>query len=582
MWTWLGGAIAATAGHAFSYHRRHQSLGVWPAVIALMLVGLALFMRSEILAALDGNWLPLAHYLLLVQAISRFDLRTRGGLYAGFALSGIVLFFASQQAFDLSFGIFLLGYAALLMGFLARATLEDAFSNTTGTPAYKTGRQLGFWSGTAVAVLMFSVAAFLLLPRGESNATGYQQVSALPITAGADLLPDQGVCGGPSDAGPTESVLGDGQRDSGNQALQSTDSDLGSSPDSGKAVGPPVGQKELTAPGSISTTEGEGVVMRVRSPVASYWRGQVYDRFDGNTWQPDTGRGGHRDPGQVPRRARRYAQTFFVERVNPGTTYLGYRGVEVVFPHNSAYAASLGTGFSYRVVSVAPELDPVALGRDTPSATGAQYYTIPESMGWLRSLARELTAEAETGIDKALSIVEYVRLRARYDPSAPYQLESTAPVDAVLLEGRPATGMDLATATVLLARGAGLPTHLATGYLPEERDLLSGAYTVRERDAHAWAEIRFRDHGWVPFDGSDRADPYATGGHAARGKIPVLKHLFESSVGDDLVRGVAQAPSRLSAGLAEAFRGPIRASIAALVAGAGIMALVWFSLRLPS
>lgn len=93
-------------------------------------------------------------------------------------------------------------------------------------------------------------------------------------------------------------------------------------------------------------------------------------------------------------------------------------------------------------MSVAPELDPVALGRDTPSATGAQYYTIPESLGWLRPLARELTADAETGIDKALSVVEYVRRRARYDPLALDQLESVAPVDAVLLEGRPATGMD--------------------------------------------------------------------------------------------------------------------------------------------
>ena len=289
-WTWLGGGIAATTGHAFSYHRRHRGLGRWPAVMALMVVGLALFMRSEILAALNGNWLPLAHYLLLVQAISSFDVRTRGGLYAGFALSGIVLFFASQQAFDLSFGIFLLGYAGLLMGFLARATLEDASRNATPSPASTRRSQLGFWSVTAVAVLMFSVAAFLLLPRGESNATGYQQVSALPITAGADLSPDQGAGGGPSDTGPTEAAPGEGQTPAGNEA----------GPDSGTAGGQEM-QDQLAGPGSFSTAEGEGVVMRVRSPVASYWRGQVYDRFDGSTWQPDTGREGHRDPGGCPR-----------------------------------------------------------------------------------------------------------------------------------------------------------------------------------------------------------------------------------------------------------------------------------------
>lgn len=113
-WTWLGGGIAATFGNAFSWYRRHRSLGPWPLVIAAMVIGLALLMRVEIFAALEGNWLPLAHFLLLVQAIASFDVRTRGGLYASLAMSGIVLFFPSQQAFDLGFGIFLLGYAALL------------------------------------------------------------------------------------------------------------------------------------------------------------------------------------------------------------------------------------------------------------------------------------------------------------------------------------------------------------------------------------------------------------------------------------------------------------------------------------
>ena len=122
-WTWLGGGMAATLGDAFSWHRRHRSLGLWTLVMAAMVIGLALLMRIEIFAALEGNWLPLAHFLLLVQAIASFDVRTRGGLYAGLAMSGIVLFFASQQAFDLGFGIFLVGYAALLMAFLVLSQL---------------------------------------------------------------------------------------------------------------------------------------------------------------------------------------------------------------------------------------------------------------------------------------------------------------------------------------------------------------------------------------------------------------------------------------------------------------------------
>ena len=130
----------------------------------------------------------------------------------------------------------------------------------------------------------------------------------------------------------------------------------------------------------------------------------------------------------------------------------------------------------------------------------------------------------------------------------------------------------------MLARGAGLPARLAVGYLPGERDLLSGAYVVRERDAHAWAEIYFREHGWVPFDGTHHPDLYATG--AARGgQLTGLKYLFESSVGDDLIRGIVVAPSKLSTGLKDAFNSPASATLAAVAAGAFVVGLVWLGMK---
>ena len=36
--------------------------------------------------------------------------------------------------------------------------------------------------------------------------------------------------------------------------------------------------------------------------------------------------------------------------------------------------------------------------------------------------------------------------------------------------------------------------------MPGNRDPLSGEFTVRERDAHAWSEIYFPGVGWQPFD----------------------------------------------------------------------------------
>ena len=51
-----------------------------------------------------------------------------------------------------------------------------------------------------------------------------------------------------------------------------------------------------------------------------------------------------------------------------------------------------------------------------------------------------------------------------------------------------------------MARSVGIPARLATGFVPGSRDSLTGQFIVRERDAHAWAEIYFPGVGWQPFD----------------------------------------------------------------------------------
>src|SRR5260370_20637647 len=51
-----------------------------------------------------------------------------------------------------------------------------------------------------------------------------------------------------------------------------------------------------------------------------------------------------------------------------------------------------------------------------------------------------------------------------------------------------------------MARQVGSPARLATGFVPGKGDALTGQFVVRERDAHAWAEIYFPGIGWQPFD----------------------------------------------------------------------------------
>lgn len=59
----------------------------------------------------------------------------------------------------------------------------------------------------------------------------------------------------------------------------------------------------------------------------------------------------------------------------------------------------------------------------------------------------------------------------------------------------------IASAFVILMRGAGVPARVVTGYQGGERNPVDGYITVRQSDAHAWAEV------WLPQLGWQRVDP---------------------------------------------------------------------------
>ena len=101
--------------------------------------------------------------------------------------------------------------------------------------------------------------------------------------------------------------------------------------------------------------------------------------------------------------------------------------------------------------------------------------------------------------------------------------------------------MDYATATVMLARASGLPSRLALGYLPGTRDPLSGAYMVRESDAHAWAEVYFADQGWVPVDSAPRPDITLLFNTDAG-----VGYLFGGGFGEEAYQAVKATPSKIA------------------------------------
>ncbi|MBD3892524.1 DUF3488 and transglutaminase-like domain-containing protein [Hydrogenophaga sp.] len=69
----------------------------------------------------------------------------------------------------------------------------------------------------------------------------------------------------------------------------------------------------------------------------------------------------------------------------------------------------------------------------------------------------------------------------------------------------------IASAFVLLMRALDIPARIVTGYLGGELNPVDGFWTVRQSDAHAWAEVWLRDQGWVRVDPTASVAPQRIG-----------------------------------------------------------------------
>ncbi|MFN9471828.1 DUF3488 and DUF4129 domain-containing transglutaminase family protein [Acidovorax sp.] len=69
----------------------------------------------------------------------------------------------------------------------------------------------------------------------------------------------------------------------------------------------------------------------------------------------------------------------------------------------------------------------------------------------------------------------------------------------------------IASAFVILMRAMDIPARIVTGYQGGERNPVDGYWTVRNADAHAWAEVWMQGRGWVRVDPTGAVAPGRVG-----------------------------------------------------------------------
>jgi hypothetical protein len=115
------------------------------------------------------------------------------------------------------------------------------------------------------------------------------------------------------------------------------------------------------------------------------------------------------------------------------------------------------------------------------------------------SLAREL--RAQTGSDEAFvrAVLTKFRKEEYFYTLEPPRLETDS-IDDFLFNTKRGFCEHFASAFTMLARAAGIPARVVTGYQGGELNPLGGYLIVRQSDAHAWSEVWLEGKGWVRVD----------------------------------------------------------------------------------
>jgi transglutaminase-like putative cysteine protease len=294
------------------------------------------------------------------------------------------------------------------------------------------------------------------------------------------------------------------------------------------------------APASLRSTKtldmttrprlSDSVVFTVDSPRASFWRGETFDAWDGRAWTRSDDRRFLTERVlanrvQIPpaaedtgaRVGQELRQTFHIESGFSDIVFAAPSPREVETDKlvrsrpdgTTALAGGPSSGFGkgavYTVVSrrlptTAADLR-AADHQPVARAVAAQYaQPVANTSERVRDLARQVTANHPAVYDKIRAIEAWLGANTKYSLHAPLSSRDVDVVDDFLFHTRLGWCEQIASSLVVLARSAGIPSRLATGFVPGERDPLTGRFVVRERDAHAWAEIFFPGIGWQGFD----------------------------------------------------------------------------------
>ena len=455
--------------------------------MGVLLAGCVGYLILDLVFAVFGGALPQAKFALLALAVTSFDLKSRRNLFSHLWHSATILYVGALFAWDFLYVTWVGLWALSFFAFMLFSRPESPVRSAAGTPTMvrRTARRAAPWM---ILWLVFGGLLFVGLPRFAGRPVAVPLLVSIPLNekASGEVIPAVLPLVGTTPEGNSDGVI------------------------------------NLRVRGRL----GEEVVFRVRAPAASYWRAYVLETYDGQSWI----RVAH--PAQsippisqnLPVRDEHTSvgpglpQTFYIQRPLPTDLLVSYPVRDLYFPAQQLTLVDTGTihspyslrkGVNYSAVSQVRDLSPATLraASPLPGMDDPVDLHVPQTVpARVKQLSDGLVARQPTEFDRVRAITAYLRDNYRYSLDTPRLPSDRDAVDQFLFVDRVGFCEQFATVLAIMLREEGIPTRLAVGYSTGDTDTLTGTFTVRARDAHAWVEVYFPGVGWVPFDASPGFD----------------------------------------------------------------------------
>ena len=236
-----------------------------------------------------------------------------------------------------------------------------------------------------------------------------------------------------------------------------------------------------------------------------YWRGITLGRFDEGTWRQ------HRWLNQTSQRVsapelivsdsdRRYtilqkaSHRHWIYALMPSVTSDDRVRIYPDFTLKTRWPITSDMAFDLSLLEQSA-INPVISATSRRVETAFPDGLNPRSEALVRSLA--IPGDSEATIDRVL---EWYRSQPFIYTLEPTPISTPDFVDRFLFDTQSGFCEHYAYSFVALLRLAGIPARIVGGYMGGEVNPLNGTVSVREMDAHAWAEVWIEGVGWTRYD----------------------------------------------------------------------------------